>query len=79
VVTDGVDLHEAQLLATAYFHRFISGCGYVGTPQRRGKNWKVDVFEGYAGTPMSPIFVDAHTGAISRHNCATVYPKDFAS
>ncbi|HSI14522.1 MAG TPA: hypothetical protein VK961_20900 [Chthoniobacter sp.] len=79
IATDGIDRNEAQVLATAYFHRFISGCGYVGTPERHGSYWVAQVFFGFAGTPHGYIRVDARTGAISRQDSPTAFPKDFSS
>jgi hypothetical protein len=69
-ITDGIDVREAQLLASAYFHRHISGCGYVGIPQRRGHRWIARAFAGYAGTPRGIIEIDDRTGAASWKDAA---------
>jgi hypothetical protein len=79
VVADGIDRSEAKRLATAYFYRFISGCGYVGTPQLHGAYWSARVFQGYGGTPAGFIYVDARTGETSKPGSPTIYQKDFSS
>jgi len=79
VLSDGISRDEAELLATAYFQRYVSGCGGIGALADHGGYWTAQTRIGYAGTPGVPIRVDKRTGAISHDGKPTVYPKDFSS
>ena len=64
--SDGIDQAEAATIAQTYFHRFISGCGYIDVPTPHGEQWWSTPHVGFGGDRMqSPIRVDAWTGGVS--------------
>jgi hypothetical protein len=75
---DGIDVCEAQILASTFFRQHISGCGYIGIPQLHGHRWTARAFSGYAGKPFGVVEVDAKTGAVSWKGAASA-PKHEAS
>jgi hypothetical protein len=60
---DGVDQHEAALLARGYFWNFTSGCGGTGRTLDRGAHWETETYVGYAALPGAPILVQKESGA----------------
>jgi hypothetical protein len=65
VVEDGINQHEAGILAKRYFARFISGCGVVGDPIDHGDYFDCPTYIGVASVPGKPIRVDKTTVHIS--------------
>ena len=64
--TDGVDQHEANLLAQAFFLWKIGGCGFADAPGDDGEEWRSRPRIGYAGQPGSEfIRIDKRTGTVS--------------
>jgi hypothetical protein len=61
---DGVDAREAEVLAVAYFHSYISGCGAVGAIVDRGDAWEAETWVGIAARRDESIFIDKTTGVM---------------
>ena len=64
-VADGLDQHEAVIMANEYFLIFISGCGGACGASDLGEEWEVSTKYGYAAEPFDPILVHKKTGRIT--------------
>lgn len=61
---NGIDLREADILATIYFQKYSGMCGANFPVQKRGKKWHAAAIVGYAGSPAPDITIDIETGVI---------------
>jgi hypothetical protein len=65
--SDGIDQHEADGIAWAYFSGYVSGCGGPDKGALVDGEWVIPAAVGFGGTPMaSPIRINAKTGAVDQ-------------
>jgi hypothetical protein len=65
--SDGIDQHEAEGIAWAYFSGYVSGCGGPDKGALVDGEWVIPAAVGFGGTPMaSPIHINAKTGAVGQ-------------
>jgi hypothetical protein len=70
---NGISQQEARLIADAYFRTFVAGCGFAEEPRSAGDTWESVPRVGYSGEPLlSPIRIDARTGAANLPGCPTM-------
>jgi hypothetical protein len=65
--SDGINQHEAEEIAWAYFLGYVSACGGPDKGTLVDGEWVIPAGVGFGGTPMaSPIRINAKTGAIGQ-------------
>ena len=59
---DGIDEFEAYALAQTYFEWYVSGCGFIELPEKKGSLWVVPILVGRGVKPGPPIIIDSKNG-----------------
>jgi len=52
---DGLQEQEAATLSSAYFDRYISGCGMPDKPQEEALHWRVQLWGGFGGSDFGTL------------------------
>jgi len=75
IVEDGINLLEAQFLASQYFTKYLGGCGGTTVTEDKGTHWETQGCVGYAGVPLeSPIITEKDTGKTYMKDHPEEYP-----